>query len=223
MKIAAINPSDYWKYFDVTCETSNRAAIAARTTFIESIQHNRYRSGTTSMVPLDESYKMVYSGIVFKTWSTLLATFNELLAKMESNGMMESWRRFLSFSKTKTEEIGPQVLTMDHLKVGFLACCIPMALAIIAFIGEVARSRIVCFIGCRRSSKSSNFEQKVEAISKIEVFDSNSEELEEETEIEKCNQGHNSVTCRTSLEDSNEPQVETTFQIEEEVNEIDPC
>lgn len=121
----------------MTSEPSNRAALFTSPTVIEEIQHYLH-SGTTSLGLLDEPYKLVYSGVVFKKSSPLVRVFNEMVSKMESNGMMELWRRLQSFSTTKTEDIGPQVLTMDHLKNGFLACCIPMVLAVIAFIGEFA-------------------------------------------------------------------------------------
>ena len=175
-------------FLDSVSEPSNRAAVPSLSGVIKELQHKMYRSGTTSMQLLDEPYKSIYKGIVFKSWTPLLETFNKMLAKMEANGMMAHWRQFQEFSTTKLEEIGPQVLTMDHLELGFLACCIPIVLAAIAFIGELAWSRLV--IGCRRSSKSSNFEQ-----------------------IEMCNC---SETSRRSSEDSNIERVQTTFQIVEE-------
>ena len=215
--------SNYTSYLETISEPSNRAAITSLSKIIESIEGNKYRSGTSSMHLLDQPYKTIYGGIVFKKWSSFLETFNEMVAKMEPNGLMEHWKRFLSFSTTKTAEIGPQVLTMDHLTLGFLACCLPLVLAFIAFIGELAWSKCVA---CRKSSNESNFEQKVEAISEIEVIDLNSErpEKEEEVMIEMCDVDV-TATSRMSLEDSNEPQVETIFQIGEEFdgNAVDMC
>ena len=114
----------------------------AETAKIERIQHQFYCSGTTSLNIMDEAYKTAYAGVPYKKLSPYVEVFNEILAKMEPNGMMEYWRRFKSFSTTKIEQIGPQVLTLDHLKIGFLACCIPMVLAVIAFIGELAWSSL---------------------------------------------------------------------------------
>ena len=133
---------DPLKYYEIVSEPSNRAATFAISMINEYIQHKIYRSGTTSVQFLDEPYKTVYFGVAFNISSPFLNVFNEMIAKMEPNGLMEYWRRFQSFSRTKLEEVGPQVLTMDHLKIGFLACCIPMVLAVIAFIGEFAWSRI---------------------------------------------------------------------------------
>lgn len=41
---------------------------------------------------------------------------------------------FMKSDKRKEiDEIGPQVLTMDHLGLGFLVCLIPLGLAIVLF------------------------------------------------------------------------------------------
>ena len=138
---------------------------------------------------------------------------------MEPNGLMEHWRRLQSYSITKLEEVGPQVLTMDHLRIGFLACCIPLALAVIAFIGECAWSKYVAV--CKKSSNDSNFERSTEVISEIEFFDPNLEEPEKEQEsIIEMRMFSKTAMSRKSLEDSNEQRVETTFQIEEKVDEF---
>ena len=89
----------------------------------------------------------------YKKSVSFVEVFNEKLAEMEPNGLMEYWRRIRSFSTTKVEEIGPQVLTMDHLTLGFFACCIPMVLAVIAFIGEFVWSKLVT--SCRKNSNDS--------------------------------------------------------------------
>ena len=67
-----------------------------------------------------------------------------MLGWMESNGLMEQWRqKYFEYSSVReTEDIGPQILTMDHLKVGFLACLVPINLCIVAFIGEVLWPKI---------------------------------------------------------------------------------
>ena len=137
---------------------------------IEEIQQSKYRSGTTSMKYLDQCYKMVYVGVVFKKLSPIMKVFNERSAMMESNGLMEYWRRFNEYTTTKIEEIGPQVLTMDHLQIGFLACCIPMILAIIAFSGEFVWSRLLT--SCR---KNSNDPEKPNSNANCKVQDFSSE------------------------------------------------
>ena len=162
-----INNDDFWKYFDIISEPSNRATAIAQPTVIGEIQHIKYRTGTTSMKFLDQSCRFFSLGVVFKKSSSFLKVFNEKLAKMEPNGLMEYWRRFQSYSTTKIEEIGPQVLKMDHLRLGFLACCIPMALGFVVLIGELAWSRLVIF-----SRKNSNDSKKTKPNCNAEILSS---------------------------------------------------
>ena len=169
MEIVYYNRGNYLKYLENVAEPSNKAAMSADSTLIEEIQHKMYRSGTTSLQVLNEPYKMVYSGLRFKRCSPFLEVFNEMVAKMEPNGLMEYWRRFQSYSTTKIEDIGPQVLTMDHLRLGFLACCIPMTLAVIAFIGEFAWSRLVILPG-KNTNDLRKCNQKVKVDPKIFPF-----------------------------------------------------
>ena len=60
---------------------------------IEEIETGEYRSGKTSFVFLEEDYKMIYSGIIFKDFSPFLETYNEIIGWMEAYGFMEGWRR----------------------------------------------------------------------------------------------------------------------------------
>lgn len=39
--------------------------------------------------------------------------------------------------RTKVDDIGAQVLTMEDLGIGFRICCIPLALSVVVFIGEL--------------------------------------------------------------------------------------
>ena len=129
---------DFEEFFNVVSEPANRATILTFKYTIKFIEAEKFRSGSTSLVLLEENYKMLPSGIIFKTFSPYFEIYNEMLAWLESNGLMEHWRRkFQFYSSSLPEDIGPQVLTMDHLRVGFLACLIPLFLSVIVFIGEL--------------------------------------------------------------------------------------
>ena len=66
-----------------------------------------------------------------------------MLGWMESNGVIELWRKnSREYAVRELDDIGPQKLTMDHLKVGFLACLIPINLCVAAFIGEVLLPKV---------------------------------------------------------------------------------
>ena len=204
LKMAEANDLKYSKHLEIISEPSNCATTFTRQETVKEIEHVVYRSGTTSLKLLPEPYKFLFEGVIFKNWSPLLETFNNMLAKLEPNGLMEYWRRFNAYSTTKIDEIGPQVLTMDHLKLGFLACCIPMILAVIAFIGEVALSKCKNYSNNAKKTKTETILQQ-----EVEVSELNHTELQEEfdgnvIEIDK------NTTSKFFLEDSNE---ERAFQI----------
>ena len=73
----------------------------------------------------------------------IFETFNDIQMKLESNGIMEKWRKSQTYRTVKPEEIGPQVLTLDHLRFGFLACFIAGVVSLVAFTGELAWSRLL--------------------------------------------------------------------------------
>ena len=129
-------------YRDVASDSSNRAATDDYREKLNSIEKEKYRSGITSLSPLDEDYITFHSGMVFKKFSPYFETFNDVKIWFESNGIMEKWRQDTKLLSTKSEELGPQVLTLDHLRIGFLACLVPLIIIIPVFLAEVVRSKV---------------------------------------------------------------------------------
>ena len=129
-------------YRDVASESSNRAATDDYRQELNFIEKHVYRSGITSLAALDEDYITYHSGIPFRNFSPYFETFNDVKIWFESNGIMEKWRQDSRDSSTKPDELGPQILTMDHLKIGFLACLVPLVFSIAAFIAELVRSKV---------------------------------------------------------------------------------
>ena len=129
-------------YMDVASESSNRAATAGYRQHINQIENHVYRSGITSLAPLDEDYIMFHHGVVFKHFSPYFETFNDVKIWFESNGIMEKYRQDSKLVSKKQDDLGPQILSMDHLKIGFLACLVPMAVSIAVFIAELVRWKI---------------------------------------------------------------------------------
>ena len=135
---------EFWNFFNVISEPANKATLVTMKWSIKKIQAKDYRSGETSLALLEEDYMTVPMGMRFTKFSPLFEIYNKMLGLMESNGLMEYWRQtFKPSSLLKVENIGPEVLTMDHLKVGFLTCLIPLILSIIAFVGEKITSKLV--------------------------------------------------------------------------------
>ena len=145
--------NDYWNYFVAVAEPSNCATMVAfkwKINFIEDY----YSGRKTSLVLLEEDYKKFYRGVVFKKFSPFLETYNEMPAWMQAFGFMEVWKRnfVYDFVKYKIEEIGPQVLTMDHLRIGFIACLVPLVVSAIVFFAEILKARL----SRERENKSSS-------------------------------------------------------------------
>lgn len=142
-----MNYTENWKYADIGTESLNQVTTMVKKNTIQQIQKEKYRGGTPSLIILEEDYILAYSGMAFDFYNSYAGVYNEMLLWMESNGVMAWWRqRFLfDFAVSKAEDIGPQVLTMDHLKVGFLICLIPVIVSFIALIGELTWSKLCKF------------------------------------------------------------------------------
>ena len=126
----------------IASEPSNRVATDDYRQELNYIEKHAYRSGITSLSALDEDYITYHSGVVFKQFSPYFETFNDVKIWFESNGIMEKWRQDSKCLSTKPDELGPQVLTMDHLRIGFLACLVPLIFTIPVFIAELVRSKL---------------------------------------------------------------------------------
>ena len=109
---------------------------------INIVEEIYYRSGTSSLQFLDANYVTQLYGIAFKEYSPFFETYNEIKGWLESNGIMEKLRQGAKIMKGEPEELGPQVLTMDHLRLGFLACLIPAAVSFAVFVGELVWFRL---------------------------------------------------------------------------------
>ena len=120
-------------------EPSNRAAMLLKRDILRQIVEEKYRSGRTSLTPLDDNFMMIYFGILFRATSPFLEIFNEILGRMESSGFIIHSDE--SYSSRKIKDIGPQVLTLDHLKVAFFICHVPLIVSAVAFFVELVASR----------------------------------------------------------------------------------
>lgn len=106
-----------------------------------SLINDGYRSGISSITLLEENMISTPMSHYFPAYSPLFEIFNEKIHQLLAGGFFFYWDENYYNSKlyvNKPEEIGPQVLTMEHLKVGFLVCLCPLILSIVIFFGECA-------------------------------------------------------------------------------------
>ena len=158
MKISIFPDSEwFFDFFDLISEPSNYATTSVYRDEINFVHHDFYRSGTSSLQLLEEDYMTHHCGLMFKMFSPFLEIYNEVKLGLESNGVMEKWRRDNEILETNPEELGPQVLTMEHLKIGFLACLIPAIISLIAFVGELSLSETIIALKRRYHNKIENY------------------------------------------------------------------
>lgn len=131
---------------NIVAEPENRMTMLYTDFFYKEIYAKRYRGGLPSLSMLEESIQTECGGINFMPFSPFFESFNENIGEMNSNGLTDYWVT-TEFDRKKgrkfyNDEIGAQVLTLDHLEICFLICLIPMVLATIAFIVECSIPRI---------------------------------------------------------------------------------
>ena len=99
-------------------------------------------------LPLNHQIKLpqmiieIHWTILFKHFSPFLKP--SMMAKFRLN-LMVSWK---SGEKTQIiyqksqEKLGPQVLKMDHLRIGILSCLVPLTVSIAALVDVSVRSNV---------------------------------------------------------------------------------
>lgn len=120
-------------------EPANKAATMIQSSLITRITSN-YRNGFTSLHAFEETVSQYRDAILFPLYSPFIERFNEKIHYLRLGGLIDHWESDFLNPKgilRKPEDIGPQVLTMDHLEVCFLITLFSLLLGLIAFAGEV--------------------------------------------------------------------------------------
>lgn len=102
---------------------------------------SQFRGGFPSIEILEGNVETVYLSLELPSFSPLVEVFNEKIYQLLASGVVSYWQYCLLYPtglKKKLDEIGPQVLTMEHLSVGFLVCLCPFILSIFVFVCELA-------------------------------------------------------------------------------------
>lgn len=128
---------------DFVVEPSNKGTMLVTEEYFAFIHTTEYRSGFSSITLSETKLQTTMMGILFRMFSPLYETFNDRVYQMIANGVLP----FLHRVQTKIDlqkdreriremKIGPQVLTTEHLKIGFIVSFIPLVFAILAFFVE---------------------------------------------------------------------------------------
>lgn len=92
------------------------------------------------MVLLDEIVISTFSAINFPPFCPFFEELNRKIDRMISSGILVYWYNNyhrIGYPKKVVDEVGPEVLTMEHLEIGFVVCLIPLGLSILVFLCEL--------------------------------------------------------------------------------------
>lgn len=136
--LKVVRTEDFETAFEITVEPENKAVAQAMDFYFKTVLHGKYRSGISSLHVLDEMALVIPGGCGFKNFSPFYDTFNDVIGQQIAAGFANAFDDVLSPKiGTKADEVGPQVLTMEHLGLGFIACLIPLGLSTAVFLMEV--------------------------------------------------------------------------------------
>jgi hypothetical protein len=203
------------KCLNLVAGPENKMAMILGKNFITFI-HDEYRSGFTSILVLEEIVETVFSISVFYFDNPIYESFNRIVGQMDNAGLLNYWKEKNqnSKSKQKVEDIGPQVLTMNHLEIGFQIYLVSLTISIAAFIAEIV---VFCANKVTRMMKNflvsvvnvkvqENLEQKQPARSQNYKLDNL--DLFKSHDASKCNEENKSVetSCWAIKSDLNKNQ-----------------
>lgn len=129
---------DIREIFDIVAETSNKKGTLSSVLRFFYFVNGKYRSGVSSLHNINEVLMVFQTGAAFAPFSPFFTEFNEQIGRMVSGGFFNFWKFFSLKKPGKEEDIGPQVLTMDHMEVALIASLLPLTFAIFAFLVEVS-------------------------------------------------------------------------------------
>lgn len=133
---------------DVVAEPSNKIAYIEFSYMLSQIHNNHrrfYRSGVSSIKILEEKVETLFMCFVFDAYNPFFDYVNRMLADLAAGGFLSYWQKLAINPKgliRKIDEIGPQVLTMEHLGIGFQICLVACAICVVILMFEIVFKRL---------------------------------------------------------------------------------
>lgn len=133
-------PDDPFKCVEYVSNFENKATTWAVRNLANFIQSRQYISGIPSFKILTENLATVHRGLAFNYNSPYFEAFNEIIGRMVSSGLPNYWfnAKYLKDFDPRVPDIGPQVLNLGHLQIGFFACLVLFIIGFLIFLGEKA-------------------------------------------------------------------------------------
>jgi hypothetical protein len=124
--------------FDRVAEPENRIGFVTTSLIFREALKQCYRSGVSSVFLAEDNIAPVHIGYFINVAHKDIITLKA--SQFVESGIISYWMKKTIYGEppTKQEEIGPQVLTLQHLSAGFVVIFALLALSIIAFAAECA-------------------------------------------------------------------------------------
>ena len=121
-------------------EPSNKMFTVNFDFYFQNINNRLYRTGLSSLLMGTETIMLTFVSFFHNPFSRFIEILDELTMRGFDGGLVEKWFGNLNSpnSNHKNDEPGAQILTMEHLEMGFFFCGVPLALSIVAFLCEVS-------------------------------------------------------------------------------------
>lgn len=125
-------------------DLENNMAMIGQLSFISKLHNLQYYSGTSSILVLKENIETVFFATTFTKFDPFIEIHNKMMGRLADSGILNLFYAVHVNPKgfvSKNDEIGPQVLTMDHLMIGFQICLAVMVASFVAFVVEITLKR----------------------------------------------------------------------------------
>lgn len=130
----------YYECLDAVAEPANKATIMVSHEMIKSLHARSYLHETSSLKLLQDNIFTMLVVISFKLDCPFFETFNEKIDQMLSAGLFSYWERSADIpdeAKRASIEIGNEVLTLDHLWIGFQVFFVCLTSSVVVFVLEL--------------------------------------------------------------------------------------
>lgn len=113
-----------------------------------TIENVFYFRGKSSLSFLDDEVATSFLGLVFPLYSPFYETFNQKIGEMMDHGFIDHLAKTKN-SKAKREtsnyDLGPEVLSLNHLRIGFSLFCILLLISTLVFLIELIIPKLQVF------------------------------------------------------------------------------
>lgn len=126
-------------------EPENKLVFLTTEGLVADIERKYLREGKMSVKYLDSELRTQSVAFSMRKFTIFFEEFKSKIQTLIETGQFKrisSGKNFKRLHENIDADVPPLVLNMDDLEIGFLACLVPLALSVVAFVCELAESRI---------------------------------------------------------------------------------